>query len=165
MVLLKLKRFAQAHKNLFLQNVIKRSFYQQNLSTISTGIPMIPHNGTTLFTKKSIIEKQLRSLTTTSSLFGVNVRPHQIPSRLAAEQLVRDMSEEERKRVLNVLNDLEEELLLEKGLREPVPNMNQLLLRKLYRLFLLIYSGISLIRTCYKADSSIRRAVIILGTD
>lgn len=69
-----------------------------------------------------------RYLVTTASYFGVNVRPHQIPSRLAAEQLVRDMSEEERCRVLNVLQDLEEELLLEKGVREPVPNMNQLFL-------------------------------------
>lgn len=133
MVLLKLKRFT-VHRYL-LQNVVKRSFYQYNrTATIHTGIPLVAHEGTTLFSKTSSIEKQIRSLTTTSSLFGVNVRPHQIPSRLAAEQLVRDMSEEERKRVFNVLQDLEEELLLEKGLREPVPNMNQLFLRKLYHL-------------------------------
>ena len=99
---------------------------------IHTGIPMVAHRETNSFSKISSMQKQIKCFSTTSSLFGVNVRPHQIPSRLAAEQLVRDMSEEERKRVHNVLQDLEEELLLEKGLREPVPNMNQLFLRKSY---------------------------------
>ena len=131
MVLLKLKQFTS--NKYLLQNVIKRSFNQYSPSAmIHTGIPMVAHRETNSFSKISSIQKQIKCFSTTSSLFGVNVRPHQIPSRLAAEQLVRDMSEEERKRVHNVLQDLEEELLLEKGLREPVPNMNQLFLRKLY---------------------------------
>lgn len=58
--------------------------------------------------------------------YGMNVRPQKIVSRLTAEQLVRDMSEKERQRVFTVLQDLEEELRLEKGMQEKVPNFRQL---------------------------------------
>ena len=127
MVLLKLGLPAE---KCIVQNVVKRCFCQYNRPKIPAGKSLAV---VTSPSKTFSIEKQIRNryLTMTSSLFGVNVRPHQIPSRLAAEQLVRDMSEDERKRVFNVLQDLKQELLLEQGLREPTPNMNQLFLRKL----------------------------------
>lgn len=69
-----------------------------------------------------------RYLTTTACKLGVNIRPHQsIPTRLAAEQLVRDMTEEERQKVMTVLQDLEQEHSLEKGgQQEEPPTFNHL---------------------------------------
>lgn len=71
-----------------------------------------------------------RLLNTTSVTSTLNVRPLKITSRLAAEQLVRDMTEDERNKLFGVLQDLEQELLLEQGIQEKVPTFNQLWLRK-----------------------------------
>ena len=71
-----------------------------------------------------------RYSSTTARRLGVNIRPHQsIPTRLAAEQLVRDMTVEERQKVMTVLQDLDQELSLEKGHQEEPPTFNQLWLR------------------------------------
>jgi len=73
-----------------------------------------------------------RQLFVGSTIYRTDICPQSVTSRLEAERLVRGLSEEERKRVQNVLQDLEQELLLEKGHHAVAPNFNQLWICKFW---------------------------------
>ena len=80
---------------------------------------------------------QKRHISSGSTNFDTDIRSRGATSRLAAEKLVRGMSDEERKRVKIVLQDLEQELLLENGYQEQAPNFNQLWICKFWIIYTL----------------------------
>ena len=68
-----------------------------------------------------------REISTSTHKRGVNVRPKKIISRLTADQMVRNMDENERMRLARALEDLKEEMRLEKHpVEEPSPSFRKL---------------------------------------
>lgn len=68
-----------------------------------------------------------RWISTSACDQGVNIRPVKITSRLAADQLIRDMDEEELNRLSRALEDLKQEIYLEK-ISEEAPSFQSLVL-------------------------------------
>ena len=75
---------------------------------------------------------QLRQFSISSASFGVNVRPVVITTRLAAEQLVRDLDDDERARLTKALSNLQQEFDVEKEKIAKPPTIKQLYLSKFY---------------------------------
>ena len=75
---------------------------------------------------------QLRQFSISTASFGVNIRPVVITTRLAAEQFVRDLDDDERARLSKALSNLQQEFDVEKEKIVKPPTIKQLYLSKFY---------------------------------
>ena len=82
---------------------------------------------------------QLHQFSIYHASFGVNVRPVVITTRLAAEQLVRDLDDDERVRLTKALSNLQQEFDLEEEKVTRPPTIKQLYLSKFYMRWITIF--------------------------